>query len=207
MRMAHFVGVAGLAGAGKDLFCTLVSRHLWHTAPKKTIHTKSFASTIKQDTKQTLVGMFGIDPTSCTREEKNKIRDFLVFYGDVLRKKTSGRYWIERLSKEMIGGKDDVFLISDVRYMEYEKDEVQWLQKEKDGIIVHLKIYDTIDHTGEKIYDDPPNDKERFNDPRVQEVADYLIEWPKCNGESKEINEKLEPYIKNFCEWYLEKIK
>ena len=91
--------------------------------------------------------------------------------------------------------------------MEYEKDEVQWLQKEKDGIIVHLKIYDTIDHTGEKIYDDPPNDKERFNDPRVQEVADYLIEWPKCNGESKEINEKLEPYIKNFCEWYLEKIK
>ena len=205
--MAHYVGVAGLAGAGKDLFCTLVSRHLWYTAPKKKVHTKSFASAIKQDTKHTLIGMFGIDPTNCTRREKDKIRDFLVFYGDVLRKKTSGRHWVDRLNQQISGGKDDILFFSDVRYMEYEKDEVQWLREEKHGIVVHLKVYDTINHTGEKIYDEPPNDKERFNDPRIQEVADYLIEWPKCNGDSKAINEKLGPYVKSFCEWYLEKIE
>ena len=86
--MANFIGVSGIAGAGKDLFCSLVQSYFEGV---RKVHIKSIAFALKSDVKETCLELYGIDSVNASREEKNKIRDFLVFYGDVMRKKTKGK--------------------------------------------------------------------------------------------------------------------
>ena len=88
------IGISGIAGCGKDLFFSLLS---------KQVSCKRFAlaDELKLETKEILVSNYGIDPTSCGREDKDKIRPFLVFHGGLRREQTDGRYWVDRLTPKI----------------------------------------------------------------------------------------------------------
>ena len=221
--MAHrniFIGVSGFAGCGKDLFYELLGDELIDN--DVSVSKISIAESLKVECRSSLVRFMGIDILNCTREEKDKVRDYLVFYGLVMRDRSGGRHWINKASEEIgresrriddLGlnriitrdGRWDVldeesgerlphvFCVTDVRYDEYEKDEVFWIKNELKGNLVHLT----------KEGSSAANSFEEENDPRLQEKADYKIVWPDCNSNQKEINKHLRPRVLQFIDWLL----
>ena len=173
--MANFIGVSGIAGAGKDLFCSLVQDYFEGV---RKVHIKSIAFALKSDVKEPCLELYGIDSVNATREDKNKIRDYLVFYGDVMRKKTEGKYWVDKLDKECYSmeseGKlkdNDIVIISDVRYDEYDQDETFWIKNHKNGTLVHIKKHFVVDngYSSEKVYGVPRS----LQSPRSQQSYSY----------------------------------
>jgi len=84
------IGISGVAGAGKDLFFNLLSNE---------IRARRFAlaDSLKYDVRDWCIRRYGIDPLECSREDKEKIREFLVFHGTFMRKRTQGRFWLDKL--------------------------------------------------------------------------------------------------------------
>ena len=76
--------------------------------------------------------------------------------------------------------------ITDIRYDEYDKDEVYWLKNEMNGILVHISQFnsyldsETKEHKVDFLL--PPNELEEKNDPKLKKAADLCIEWPKYNN-------------------------
>jgi len=82
----------------------------------------------------------------------------------------------------------DVAIISDARYV----NEADWIHSCWDGDVIHLRSYtmepreltSSMDEHGPlsldplvKTYSPAPNEQEKINDPKVRNIADYLIEW------------------------------
>ena len=199
--MAHrnfFIGLSGFAACGKDLFSDLLKEEVERRGIS--LSKISIAESLKVECRSTLVRLMGIDILNCTREEKNKVRDYLVFYGLVMRDRSGGRHWIDRASEQIDHSSPNfphLFCITDVRYDEYEKDEVFWIKNELKGKLVHLT----------KEGSPAANFFEKENDPRLQEKADYKIVWPDCNSNQKEINKHLRPRVLQFIDWLLENEK
>jgi hypothetical protein len=186
-----FVGLTGLAGSGKDLFFSL-SRDILKKKRKAACRV-SLADALKEQTRSTLKSMFNIDPTNCSREEKNKVRDFLVFYGALKRKETKGRYWINKAKKTITAIKQNllvehvksaVIFITDIRYDHYAEDERHWIQEELRGKLIHISKYKrelTLDESlnlkEAKAHDLPPNPQEARFDPLLSEAADVNLIW------------------------------
>lgn len=189
------IGVSGVARVGKNLFCDLLVKQI---KQQYNLHARHFALAyeLKMDCRQFIFDKFNIDVFTENTEEKKIFRDMLVWYGDVKRKQSNGRYWIDkintRISAEFEWGTPplDVAIISDVRYDFYENDEVNWIQKEKNGQLIHISKYtygfptdgrvvkvggQTVNNT--KIFTDPANSHEALNDPKLQKKADYLLQW------------------------------
>ena len=117
-----------------------------------------------------------------------------------MRDRSGGRHWIDRASEQIDHSSPNfphLFCITDVRYDEYEKDEVYWIKNELKGKLVHLT----------KEGSPAANSFEEENDPRLQEKADYKIVWPDCNSNQKEINKHLRPRVLQFIDWLLENEK
>jgi len=125
-----FIGLSGFAGSGKDLFYSMSKNALKKEGvPCLRL---SLADELKQQCDETCKQMFGVSSVDCSREEKAKIREFLVFYGSVMRKQTEGRHWLNLLNKRIKTIRRNlnteqvskaVCIITDIRYAEYEKDE------------------------------------------------------------------------------------
>jgi len=64
------IGLAGVAGAGKDLFCKLLSEEL-------DCQRFSLGDELKEEIKPHCLKHFNIDPTTCSREDKNFLRPSL----------------------------------------------------------------------------------------------------------------------------------
>ena len=196
------IGISGIAGAGKDLFCKLLLKEIQGTRI-------ALADPLKEETRGFILQKYAIDILNCTLEEKNKVRDLLVFYGGIKRYETKGQYWTDKAQKKADACKG-VPIVTDIRYAEYENDEVNWVKGKNKGVLIHLRKYceiETMDNSQVKrIYFDPPNEDERRNDPKLIEKADYSIEWPHVESvTAKELREQLEPYTKEFAEWYNKK--
>jgi hypothetical protein len=169
-----YIGIAGLARAGKNLFADIAIDIL----KEKNVTTKTFALAyyLKEDCADFIKTYLDLSVYSEKNEEKEIFRPLLVWYGDVKRKQTKGRYWIESLQKDLEASKASVNIITDIRYTVYDRDECYWLQKELGGKLVHIAKYN-IDSGANKIFDLPPNDHEAYNDPILQKAADIKIEW------------------------------
>lgn len=207
------IGLSGLAGSGKDLFYELCSEEL-----KKKNHTAcqiALATDLKIECRDALITMFGIDPTACTREEKNKIRDFLVFFGHFRRRGTLGQYWMQKANNKIKSLKRNCTInniknptcfVTDIRYDEYEPDEADWVKAKHKGTLVHLrKRRIVLSETGKRkdVYEEAINKHEKENDPKLREKADVCIEWPNCNGQENLIKKHLKPVIKQFVKKYI----
>lgn len=182
------IGVGGVARAGKNLFCDLLVKQLRQQYNLDAKHF-AFAYELKIDCGEFLKNKFNIDVFTENTEEKKVFRDMLVWYGDAKRKQSNGRYWIDklntRINHEFVYGTPpiDIAIISDVRYDFYERDEVDYIRKENNGVFIHISKYvNEIDYDLEgkgmpRMFTPPANDHERVNDPKLQKKADYLLQW------------------------------
>ena len=195
MNKQIYIGVGGVARAGKNLFCDLLVKQLKLQYNKEAKHF-ALAYELKQDCQQFIHDKFNIDVFTENTEEKKLFRDMLVWYGDAKRKQSNGRYWIDkldlRIGKEFAWGTPpiDVAIVSDIRYDFYPTDEVDWIRREKNGAFIHISKYthgfptegrvvkvDDKIVSNIKIFTEPANSHEALNDPKLQKKADYLLQW------------------------------
>lgn len=194
--MNIIVGVSGVAGSGKDTFFQLLSERI-------PCRRYSLADGIKNEVNQWSKFHYNIDSLNCTREQKEIIRPFWVYHGTYKRNNTKGRYWIEKLNDFLIKDKfSGLKVITDIRYDEYDNDEVFWLKNELNGILVHISQFEWQKDLEEgalvKKIREPINSEEEKNNPKLKIKSDFQIEWEFLkNSQIKELS----PHIDNFLEW------
>ena len=160
----NLIGIAGVAGSGKDTFGKIIGNVFENSGGK--VNYLSFAAKLKAEVSEISKKLYDIDPTNCTRDEKNLIRPLLLAHGAIMREKTQGQYWIEGVKNLII--ENNINIITDVRFCEYECDEVDWIQS-NGGIVVHITRF--FEENGQRIYIMPDNEYEKRNDK-------ILKSWP-----------------------------
>jgi len=205
--MNKIIGISGVAGSGKDTFYSLLSEVIPCTR-------YSLADELKREVNQWCKMNYGIDSVTCTRDEKELIREFLVFHGTTKRNATNGRHWIEKLNDRILNDRSNNFkIITDIRYDDYENDEVSWLKNELNGILIHISMYTEftqvkvgleqtkVTQNAIRKYKSPINSEESRNDPKLKIKSDFQIEWPFLkDGQISELS----PYVDQFVEWLSE---
>ena len=147
----------------------------------------------------------GIDVNACTAEEKELARPILVGYGISLRNQTKGKYFRDGLDAVMAGYRkspDTYFVLTDLRFAEYEYDEPQWV-KDHGGVIVHISRYTNCNITGvgqKIVFKQPINDSEADNDPKLKAIADYRVVWESKNDEAN-----FNMHVNGFLDWLKQK--
>ena len=191
------IGFAGVAGAGKDLFFKILKEKV----PK--VKKYALAYHLKDSLYEFCATQYNIDSHACIGEEKELIRPILCAHGNIMRKLSDGRHWINKtmqfMDYDMKDGRikeDTIICITDIRYDEHKKDEVLWLKEELGGILVHVSRYTR--RGNKRCYHPPANQFERENDPKLKKAADYLVSWPEYKGNQKSVEKKLEKYVDKF---------
>ena len=165
------IGLTGVARSGKDSFFKLVE----YKFPERKVVRLALADALKADIDSFLKQKVGISAFTSFDDEKTFIRPMLVAYGKIMRLKTMGRYWVDklqpRLDEEL--GKDSLVVVTDIRYDIYPKDEVHWLREQNGGYLVHIS---RISPDGSIV--PPPNEDEAYNDEKIRKKANYLLSWP-----------------------------
>ena len=175
----QFIGISGSARAGKDTMCRALIRNF----KKLDIISERFSiagDLIKKDLKELLKTTANIDTFTEKNEEKQLIRPLLVEYGKILRKKTNGRYFLDNFQEKL----NIIHIIPDIRYYEYEKDEVYWLKNEKNGYLIHI----------ERENIDPANITEEENNKIIKNVANYHVFWSALDENRQEDLQKIDLY-------------
>tara|TARA_B100000287_G_scaffold383082_1_gene388621 strand:+ start:66 stop:659 length:594 start_codon:yes stop_codon:yes gene_type:complete len=175
------IGIAGVAGCGKNTLSNLIIKLLQRLElPYREL---SIANNLKKELSVASLELYGIDSSSCSREEKEIIRPMLVAHGEIRRKLSNGTHWTSLLKKELAPEK--INIITDIRFNKYEKDEVFWLKNEINGVLIHLSRYE--ENNGERIFFPPANETEKENDPLVRKDADFRLNWKTQEDETKKI--------------------
>ena len=188
------IGIAGVAGSGKDTFGKIIGNVFENSGGK--VNYLSFAAKLKSEVSEISKKLYDIDPTNCTREEKNLIRPLLLAHGAIMREKTQGQYWINSIKNLII--ENNINIITDVRFCEYECDEVDWIQS-NGGIVVHITRF--FEENGQRIYIMPDNEYEKRNDKTLKNKADYSFSWPTDISKQKKYSEKFFKWlVKNYFE-------
>jgi len=195
------IGLSGVAGCGKDTFFTVLSENM-------NVRRVSLADSLKSEVNDWTLRHYGINAVTCSREDKEKIRSLLVYHGGMKRDSSKGRHWIELASKKITKDHPDyTTVITDIRFNEYENDEVSWLQNELGGKLIHLKLWEGIPDSNEGVlyrkYKEPANNAEAENDPKLIDKADYKIEMRRVEGSVDDIKTSIRPQVKEFIEWML----
>ncbi len=200
MNFNNVIGVAGVAGSGKDTFVNLLQEVL------PNVKRYALADELKLELNPTLKQFYGIDILNCSREEKALVRPVLVAHGKVRRTSSKGRHWINILNKKIADHKDrhpnDIICITDIRYDFFDGDEVDWVKKELGGVLVHIQQYADAP-TGQRVTLQPPNADEAENDPKLIAKANYRVTWPRViNHETQAPNfEFLKTYVHEFIKY------
>lgn len=180
-KKVNVIGIGGVARAGKDTLAQCIKEIIQEEDPSLRVEIRSFAAPLKKDLAEFILDKYGIDVFTTKDEEKLIIRPLLVAHGGAKRAQSQGTYWtglmdveIEKLAEQGV----DYVIVPDVRYCDYETDEMFWIKKH-DGVLFHV----------EKINDDgqvqpPANEDERRNDPLVREHAKVKITWPSKSFEA-----------------------
>ena len=177
-----YIGIAGVARSGKDSLA-LEIENLIRSYKGKTIYRTSLAQPLKEDCKDFIKQYLGLNVFTDNNEEKATFREFLVWYGKVKRQQTEGKYWTNLLDERAQKFQPDICIIPDVRYQQYDEDEVSWLKAKPNNILIHLQ---RIAINGEIV--PPANMDESINDSIIQNSADYKIIWPTFTDDNKQNN-------------------
>ncbi len=210
MTNKKVIGLSGVARAGKDTFAGILAVKLQQAG--KSVRRVALAEPLKYQVDDFLVKHLGITAFTPVTEQKTLIRPMLVWYGDAQRKLTNGRYWIDLAKKTIDESNYDYYIITDVRYDAYEKDELYFLKNEVNGILCHISKYKTVDETKdgcrliEKKFVQPANDHEALNDPKIKKAADHIVEWPD-EGQMDESQLLFNPTLNEYVDQFAEKFK
>lgn len=161
------IGIAGASRAGKDTLCT----SLIDSFEEENIKAKRFSIAgdfIKKDLYKVIKSRTNISTFTIKNEEKEIIRPMLVEYGRLMRRITRGRYFINQLKNNVKFTNKIVRIITDIRYIEYPKDELFWLKKEEKGFLIFIERCGIKD----------ANEFERKNNFIIKKSADCIIKMP-----------------------------
>ena len=140
----NIIGISGAARSGKDTLCRGLLRVLKQEYNIEGIRKSIAGDRIKEDLYELFQSKFNLNIFTEKSEEKELIRPLLVEYGKILRKRTQGRYFIENFKKQ----ENAINIITDIRYVEYPKDEGYWIKNEINGFLVFIErknIFDAND--------------------------------------------------------------
>jgi len=208
-QLPKIIGLSGNSTCGKDLFFKLLSLRMTDTSLTRF----ALADELKYETDPIIKAKYGFSIFNCTPEQKEKVRPFLVSYGNKKRKETNGKYWIDilddKIKKFQGNNPDSIPCVCDIRYSVYEDDEADWIKEECGGILVHIQKYKIID--GQRIFTNPINNHEAKNEPILIKKANYKIIWEDVLGENASCNnsnenfqilvKRLNDHIEEFIKW------
>jgi hypothetical protein len=166
-KFHKIIGIAGASRSGKDTLCRSLIRILNEKYNIEAERRSIAGDIIKNDLKTVILNGVKIDSFTENDKEKELIRPLLVEYGKMMRKNTKGRYFVENFQYET----DKVYIIPDIRYAEYEKDEIHWIRNEVNGYLIFLER--------ENIKD--ANETEQINNKKLKVLANCSIQWNKLN--------------------------
>lgn len=204
MNSSQVIGLSGVAGSGKDLFYSLCrtsssAESLW---PVKKF---SIANALKDECFSFIYENYGININNCTWEEKDSVRKILVAHGEIKRDLSKGTHWFEKLTEDIINAKKThkTVFVTDIRFNEYDYDEVQWLRNTLDGFLVHISKFSIDEEQGEIIHHPAANSSEAKNDPSLIRTCDYELQWEDISNlaDAAEKEKKLCSAIDKFCKW------
>lgn len=187
------IGITGVATSGKDTLFSILNKKL----KEKGMNTERYAlaDILKKKIKTFVENEFSIDLDNVNPKDKELVRPILVAYGKIKRQQTNGRHWIDLLNKKINSNENKVPIITDIRYCEYEKDELFWLLNENKGFLIHIsRVLD-----GKIIK--PANEEEAKNDLILSKTSHYKMIW--CTNPSKEsLYEEHEKNLEEIYELY-----
>ena len=165
------IALSGVAGCGKNTVSEIVIKFLQRMGlVSKEL---SIAMNLEKELVAPSKKLYGIDSFNCSREEKDLIRPFLVAHGQIKRNLSQGRHWIDKLTTEL--DREKINIITDVRFNEFEKDEVFWVKNEINGVLIHISRF--CEENGERVFIPPANSAERENDPKVKLKSLHKFSW------------------------------
>lgn len=185
------IGIAGVARVGKDTLAREIKKKLERRGWSSDI--MSFATPLKEMSRDLFFKNFNIDVFNPTEEEKKIIRPVLVSLGAALRANTGGTFFIDQLLKKARLTKSEFIIIPDVRYAKFDNDE-HTLFIDGRGFLVHLSRL----KNGEII--SPANDAEEENDPLLRAAAQLSLRQKTVE------HDLIENYVSSYAEEVLTKI-
>ncbi len=205
------IGVGGYARSGKNTFVDIASKIVEKAGYNS--YSVAFGNALKFEVNSMLIEN-GFNSSAYTEDSELKkiLRPLLVWWGCQRRfESNDGMYWIthvnKQISKIVNTSTKNIVFISDVRF----KNEAEFIHTTWNGIVIHLKRWNNrelMDKNGIisiRTYDDAPNEEERKQDPFVQELSDYHVEWP---NQAKSLSEAIdEPILKEIVLNTLNSIK
>lgn len=177
------IGVSGFARCGKNTLAEILSEYSSHLGLNAKLF--SFAYSLRQDLNSFCKEKFGISAFTEDTVDKNKIRSILIAYGQSQRSLSEGSYWWKKLMPEInsfFSSGGNIAVISDLRFKEYELDEVDFIRSYANSLII------TLNRTGEdgKLIA-PAHESESKNLPQIASMADLNLTWKTVSKEQNSI--------------------
>jgi ABC-type dipeptide/oligopeptide/nickel transport system ATPase component len=179
-KFHKIIGIAGASRSGKDTLCRSLIRILNEKYNVEAERRSIAGDLIKKNLRSIIMNSVGIDSFTENTEEKELIRPLLVEYGKLMRNNTKGRYFVENFRYDA----DKFYIIPDIRYAEYEKDEIHWIRNEVNGYLIFLER--------ENIKD--ANETEQINNKKLKVLANCYIQWNKLNENDEKDRNIIDSY-------------
>jgi hypothetical protein len=196
--------LTSVATAGKDTLLLILKDIL---AEHVEVERISFADNLKISVNEFTRKMFDISAFTRNAKDKEMIRGIFVETGLIKRIQSRGTYWWKLIQPLVQKSIDEGCLpiVSDLRYCKYAEDEHFFAKNVCKGIIVHITRFDEF---GNKVI--PPNAQEMENDPKLEEMADYKLQWP--TSDNKEVlrnlvETQLKELIDLICQKFPKKLQ
>lgn len=165
-----YIGIGGVARSGKDSFARSLKKVLKDRHPNSSILIESLATPLKLDCQSFIKERLNLDVFTNDSLEKSLFREMLVWYGKVKRQQSQGAYWTNLLDQKVLKANPDFCIIPDIRYQQYEKDEVAWLRSKTKNYFIHLQRRLP---SGE--FHPPANMDEKINDNIIRNFANKSL--------------------------------
>ncbi len=194
------IGVGCVALAGKDTFYRLFSSLL--TDYNIECERIALADQLKVEVDPFCREKYGISAFTKDPKEKEIIRDCFVSHGKIMRKLTNGKYWTSLVQPIVEGYKKEGKLVicTDIRFAEFECDEINWLKEKNEGIYIHINRFK---ENGDKF--SPINSEEERNEKVLSNKADFKLNWVTSSDENylkDTISIQLKDLISKICPNY-----
>lgn len=166
------IGVGCIARVGKDTFFKIFSDILkeYYIDCERV----ALADQLKVETDSFCREKYGISAFTKDAKEKEIVRDCFVSHGKIMRKLTQGKYWTSLVQPIVDNYRKEKKLVicTDIRFAEFESDEINWLKDKNQGIYIHINRFDS---DGNKFL--PVNQEEERNEKVLENKADFRLNW------------------------------
>ena len=179
-KFHKIIGISGASRSGKDTLCRSLIRILKEKYNIEAERMSIAGDLIKKNLQNIIMNSVGIDSFTENTEEKELIRPLLVEYGKLMRKWTEGRYFVENFQNI----NEKTLIIPDIRYAEYEKDEIHWIRNEVNGYLIFLER--------ENIKD--ANETEKINNKKLKVLSNCCIYWGKLDENNENDRKIIDDY-------------